>query len=124
MDLERKSQFDFIRVEWRESMDLSVIQEKVNGFTKDKGITTGVEVRIADLASEVGELAKEVLKGTGYGKKQFSNTEGWENEIGDVLFSLICIANETDTSLEQCIKSALVKYEKRFMQSGHLDSGR
>ncbi len=105
-------------------MSLLEIQDKVNRFAKDMGISTSVNIRIIDLVSEVGELSKEVLKGTEYGIKQFRNTEGWESEIGDVLFSLICVANETDINLENCLNYVLDKYEKRFANKGDLGSGR
>lgn len=105
-------------------MNLSEIQGLIKSFTEDKRIDSSVEVRIIDLASEVGELSKEVLKGTKYGSKEFEKTEEWESEIGDVLFSLICIANETETNLEDCLKYVLDKYEKRFANKGALGSGR
>lgn len=72
-------------------------------------------VRIIDLASEVGELSKEFLKGTNYGSKEFEKTEDWDTEISDALFSLICVANQTQTNLEICLKQVLDKYEKRRM---------
>ncbi|MBB6218886.1 NTP pyrophosphatase (non-canonical NTP hydrolase) [Anaerosolibacter carboniphilus] len=105
-------------------MNLSEIQDIVNKFTKDRGMNSGIEVRMIDLASEVGELSKEVLKGTKYGSKHFQKTKEWESEIGDVLFSLICIANETDTSLEDSLNYVLNKYEKRFNNKGDFSSGR
>lgn len=105
-------------------MDLSDIQNKINEFTRDKNINSEVDVRIIDLTSEVGELSKEVLKGTEYGNKQFSITEDWKSELGDVLFSLICIANETNTNLEDCLKYVLEKYEKRFANKGDVGSGK
>jgi len=105
-------------------MNLSDIQNKIFEFAKDKEINSNVDVRIIDLASEVGELSKEVLKGTNYGKKPFAKTEEWRSEIGDVLFSLICIANETNTNLEDCLEYVLDKYEKRFDSNGDLGSGR
>ncbi|MBU5485116.1 hypothetical protein KQI86_12300 [Clostridium sp. MSJ-11] len=104
-------------------MNLSDIQNKINKFTEDKLINSRVDVRIIDLTSEVGELSKEVLKGTDYGNKQFSITKNWKSELGDVLFSLICIANETNTNLEDCLNYALYKYEKRFESKGDLSSG-
>lgn len=105
-------------------MDLFDIQLKINEFTEEKGINSRVDIRIIDLASEVGELSKEVLKGTDYGKKQFRITEGWKNEIGDVLFSLICIANNTDVNLEECLNKVIDKYEKRFAIENDLGSGK
>lgn len=104
-------------------MNLSEIQDKVSRFSKEKGIDSSVNIRIIDLASEVGELSKEVLKGTDYGSKQFEKTEQWESEVGDVLFSLICLANETNTDLETCLDYVLDRYEKRFVEKGDLGSG-
>ena len=108
----------------RAKMNILEAQGLVEKFTKDKNIDSPVEVRIIDLASESGELSKEVLKGTNYGSKAFEKTEEWDSEIGDVLFSLICIANQTKTSLEDCLKQVLDKYEKRFADKGDLGSGR
>lgn len=104
-------------------MKLSDIQNKINIFTKDKNLNSTVGIRIIDLASEVGELSKEVLKGTDYGNREFTITEEWESELGDVLFSLICIANQTNSDLESCLKVVLKKYEKRFETKGNLGSG-
>lgn len=103
-------------------MNLSDIQDVVTRFTKEKGLDSTVTVRIVDLASEVGELSKEVLKGTDYGTKPFERTTGWDSEVGDVLFSLICIANVTDTDLEECLNNALDKYNKRFADKGDIGS--
>lgn len=96
----------------------------VNEFTSSKNMNSSASIRIIDLASEVGELSKEVLKGTNYGSKNFKITEEWKGEIGDVLFSLICIANQTDTNLEDSLNYVLDKYEKRFTNKGDLGSGR
>lgn len=108
----------------RIKMRLQHIQEVVESFTESKGMNSNVNVRIIDLVSEVGELSKEVLKGTAYGNKVFSKTEEWNSEVGDVLFSLICLANETNTNLEECLNQVLNKYEKRFNSKGDLGSGR
>lgn len=105
-------------------MNLFEVQSLIKKFTEDKKINSPVEVRIIDLTSEVGELSKEVLKGTNYGNKEFKKTNEWDSEIGDVLFSLICIANQTETNLEDCLNYVLNKYEKRFASKGDLGSGR
>ncbi|SDL06123.1 MazG nucleotide pyrophosphohydrolase domain-containing protein [Natronincola ferrireducens] len=99
-------------------MELSALQKIVNGFTQEKGMNTKIEIRMIDIASEVGELSKEVLKGTNYGEKEFAPTQGWEEELGDVLFSLICIANETNTNLEDSLMTVLDKHEKPLAARG------
>lgn len=105
-------------------MTLEDIQYVVKNFSKNKNINSNVTVRVIDLVSEVGELSKEVLKGTNYGFNEFCKTEDWHNEIGDVLFSLICIANETNTDLEKCLNHVLHKYENRFSNNGNIGSNK
>ncbi|WP_432406243.1 MazG nucleotide pyrophosphohydrolase domain-containing protein [Wukongibacter sp. M2B1] len=103
-------------------MELIEIQKKIEKFTKEKNLNISPNLRIIDLVSEVGEMAKEVLKSTAYGKKDFMASGDWQSEIGDVLFALICLANSTDTNLEQSLFKALEKYEKRFENKGNIGS--
>ena len=80
------------------------------------------EHRALDLASEVGELSKEILKLSDYGKKSIEvkgqDFKALENELGDVLFSLMTIANYFDISLEEALEMVLKKYEKRTKKGG------
>lgn len=103
-------------------MELIEIQRRIKKFTKEKNLNTSPDVRIIDLVSEVGEMAKEVLKATEYGKKDFIVNEDWEGEMGDVLFSLICLANSTGINLEESLCKTLEKYEKRFNNKGNIGS--
>ena len=100
------------------------IQEKVKEMIKKYNLESSNEIRFIDLTSEIGELGKEILKGNDYGKKEYCNTDNVESEIGDVLFSLICIANGMNISLENAIESVLKKYENRFLSNGNIGSGR
>lgn len=70
----------------------------------------------------MGELAKEVLKGTNYGKSVFAEDDKWSLELGDVLFSLICLANTTGVDLREGLNMVLDKYEKRFLGKGDISS--
>ncbi len=103
---------------------MNEIQEKVNEMIKRYNLESTNEIRFIDLTSEVGELGKEILKGNDYGRKDFCNTDNVESEIGDVLFSLICIANGMNISLEKALENILKKYENRFINSGDIGSGR
>lgn len=103
-------------------MELSDLQKEVAYFVDNKELKTNVEVRLLDLVSEVGELSKEVLEGSDYGKKTFNNTDEWISELGDVLFSLICIANRTGIDLERALKEVLKKYERRSNKKGEISS--
>ncbi len=100
------------------------MQKSVREFVEEHGLQTSVETRVLDLVSEVGELAKEVLKGSGYGKEPFQATASWEEELGDVLFSLLCVVNETGVDAEQALGKVLEKYRLRFASKGEIGSGR
>lgn len=100
------------------------IQEKVKILIKKYNLESSSEIRFIDLISEVGELGKEILKGNNYGKKEHRNTENLESEVGDVFFSLICVANELNIDLEQALDEVLKKYENRFSEKGNIGSGK
>ncbi len=59
---------------------------------------------IAALAEEVGELAKATLKKT---KKEIAE------EIADVIFVAICIANYYDINVETTLKEKYLKKSKK-----------
>ena len=73
--------------------------------------------------SEIGELAKEALKGSDYGKTRFTQTEAWEEELADAFFSLVCIANSTGVDLEKALEKVLIKYKNRINNKGNAGSG-
>ena len=100
------------------------IQEKVNELIKKYNLESSTEIRFIDLVSEIGELGKEILKGNDYGKKDFFNTDNIESEVGDVFFSLICVANDLNIDLTKALDKVLNKYENRFSNKGHIGSGR
>jgi len=104
-------------------MNLNEIQDIVKDFVNRNNMEASLEIRALDLVSEVGELSKEILKGTKYGKQEFSVTQGWTNEFGDVLYSLICLANIGGVDLENAINTAMDKYKKRFVEKGDMGSG-
>ena len=93
-------------------------QQKVAAFAQAYGLGTDPQARMLDLASEVGELAKEVLKSTAYGTKPFTPTASLEEELGDCLFSLLCLSQCLGLEGEAALGKALEKYEKRFAERG------
>lgn len=101
---------------------MKTLQKLVKRFNKKYQLSSTIEIRMLDIVSEVGELAKEVLKGTSYGKKEHSPTDSLEEEFGDVFYSLICAANETGVDLEKALDKSLDKYQKRFDKKGNIGS--
>lgn len=67
-------------------------QQRVKDWMARYGLGTDPQARMLDLSSEVGELAKEVLKSTAYGTRPFTPTASLEEELGDCLFSLLCLS--------------------------------
>jgi NTP pyrophosphatase (non-canonical NTP hydrolase) len=98
------------------------IQKKVNDFNAKYNLGGSIETRFIDLSSEVGELGKEILEGTNYGEKEFSRTDNFESEFGDVLFSLVSAANCAGINLGAALEKVLKKYEDRFNKKGHIGS--
>jgi NTP pyrophosphatase (non-canonical NTP hydrolase) len=98
------------------------IQQTVSDFVSEYGLETSVEIRYIDLVSEVGELGKEILKSGDYGSKVPVKTGDLAGEIGDVVFSLACIANALGVDMEKALMEAIEKYKSRFNQTGNIGS--
>lgn len=102
---------------------MKALQEKVGQFVERYGLETSVEARLFDLTAEVGELAKEVLKGSRYGKSPLTLGDEWGGEMGDVFFALICLANSTEVDLDAALMGVLEKYQRRLGDKGDAGSG-
>ncbi len=100
------------------------LQGSVAAFVEEYGLEAPVHARALDLASEVGELAKETLEGTHYSSTPFEAPEGWTAELGDTLFALVCLANSTGVDLEAALTGTLEKYRERLALGGGAGSGR
>lgn len=101
---------------------MNKLQTKVGEFVKHHQLETTVEHRLLDLLSELGEVAKEVLKNSSYGKKRFQPQEAWEEEMGDLFFSTICLANSTGVDLDKALEKVIAKYRMRLQQKGDAGS--
>ena len=73
-----------------------------------------VTARMLDIESEVGELSKEVLKSTSYGTKDFVVTEDFKLELGDVLYSVLSMAEEVGVDSNNCLDMVIKKYRARI----------
>jgi len=94
------------------------LQKKVSDFTKKYHLTHSNEITALDLVSEIGEVAKEILKSTDYGQNPPQKREELEKEIGDAFYSLINLANANEIDLEKTLNLVLAKYEKRLQKGG------
>ncbi|MEO8088134.1 MAG: nucleotide pyrophosphohydrolase [Bacteroidota bacterium] len=100
-------------------MGINDAQKKVDRWIKKHGVRYFSELtNMAMLTEEVGEVAR-IMSRT-YGEQSFKKSDKdrkLEDELSDVLFVLICIANQTGIDLEKAFKKNLIKKTKR-------DSGR
>ena len=94
----------------------------VENFIEKYNLQASKEVRYIDLISEVGELGKEILKATDYGKENWTENPDIAEELGDCLFSLLALCSALDIDAEIALQSALSKYEARFVQKGSIGS--
>lgn len=89
-------------------------QREVDEWIKTIGVRYFSELtNTAVLMEEVGELAR--LMARTYGEQSFK--DGEENDLGmemaDVLFVLVCLANQTGVDLQESFERAMGKKTKR-----------
>ena len=89
-------------------------QQAVMNFNTRNNLQMDSHVRLLDLQSELGELSKEHLEITHYGKTHFSVSPEWKEEMGDIFYSLLSLACETGTDLDDSLARVLEKYEERI----------
>lgn len=102
------------------------MQNKVNFFNENLSChkqKMPTWARLLDTSSELGELAKEILKGSDYGTKNFKMSNDFKMEYGDVLYCLLSLASELEIDADECLEMALEKYKKRVAKNNNLGSG-
>ena len=96
-------------------MDLNVLQKKVDDWIKKYGVIYFDELtNMAQLTEEVGEVARIISRV--YGEQSIKKDEKINDlgeELADVLFVLICLANQTGIDLEKSFEEKLEKKSKR-----------
>lgn len=95
-------------------MSIKEAQEQVDKWVHEYGVRYFSELtNMACLTEEVGELARVMARA--YGDQSFK--EGESNNIGeemaDVLWVLICLANQTGIDLTEELKKSFDKKTKR-----------
>ncbi len=95
-------------------MTLKEAQKKVDDWIKEYGVRYFDEMtNMAILTEEVGEVARIMARK--YGKQSFKEGEksNLGDELADVLWVLICIANQTGTDLSEAFDKNLEKKTNR-----------
>lgn len=95
-------------------MTLEEAQQQVDEWIKTYGVRYFSELtNMAVLTEEVGELARVMARK--YGDQSFKKgeKENIEEEIADVFWVLLCIANQTGTDLTNAFQKSMEKKTKR-----------
>ncbi|WP_436346134.1 MazG nucleotide pyrophosphohydrolase domain-containing protein [Natronorubrum sp. FCH18a] len=88
-------------------------QQAVAAFVDEYDLEAPPEFRLLDLVSEVGELGKDANTSTGYGAVP-EDLELATDEIGDVLFALLALADSLEVDAGDALEEAMEKYERRL----------
>ena len=89
-------------------------QEKVDRWIKTAGGYWEPRDVMLQLQEECGELAREVNHRFGpKRKKKGESVSSIDKELGDILFTLSCLANPLQINLEKTLLDALRKYSRR-----------
>lgn len=99
----------------KQSKSIAEIQKIVDDYISQfkEGYFSPLSM-LARITEEVGELAREINHR--YGEKPKKPTEEENdiiNELGDILFILICFANSLNISLEEAFDTVMHKYNTR-----------
>jgi NTP pyrophosphatase (non-canonical NTP hydrolase) len=94
---------------------IQAAQEKVDNWIKTVGVKYFSELtNLGILMEEVGELSRILVRK--YGDQSFKNNEGellLADEMADVLFVLICLANQTGVDLTTALEKNIEKKSLR-----------
>ena len=96
-------------------MTIQEAQQTVDNWIKQYGVRYFNELtNTAILMEEVGEVARIMSRKYGEQSEKESDKQKMLNdELADVLFVLICIANQTGINLEEALQRNLDKKTKR-----------
>src|ERR1700756_491215 len=96
-------------------MTIQQAQQKIDEWIKTHGVRYFNELtNMAILTEEVGEVARIIARK--YGEQSFKESDKEVNladEMADVLFVLICLANQTGINLTEALEKNLEKKTKR-----------
>ena len=104
-------------------MTLQEAQQQVDEWIKTYGVRYfGELTNMAILTEEVGELARVIVRT--YGEQSFKKSDekvSLADEMADVLWVLICLANQTGINLSEAFEKNIQKKTERD-NTRHLDN--
>ena len=95
-------------------MEIKELQERVDAWIKEYGVRYFSELtNMVVLTEEVGELARVMARR--YGDQSFKKgeKENLADEMADVLWVLVCLANQTGVDLTAAVEANFAKKTTR-----------
>ena len=95
--------------------DLNALQAQVDEWIKNVGVRYFSELtNMAMLTEEVGEVARIIARRYGeQSEKESDKAKDLGDEMADVLFVLICLANQTGINLQEAFEKNMAKKTER-----------
>ena len=102
-------------------MDIKDAQKAVDEWITAHGVRYFNELtNMAQLTEEVGEVARIIARRYGeQSEKESDKNKNLGEELADVLFVLLCLANQTDTDLQAAFDAKLDLKTKRDHERHH-----
>jgi NTP pyrophosphatase (non-canonical NTP hydrolase) len=100
---------------------LEQLQTEVDSWIKDHGVRYFNELtNMAQLTEEVGEVARIIARRYGeQSEKESDLAKDLGEELSDVLFVLLCLANQTHTDLQGAFDRRMDAKRKRDHERHH-----
>lgn len=102
-------------------MNISNAQEAVDTWIKNHGVRYFNELtNMAQLTEEVGEVARIIARRYGeQSEKESDKNKDLGEELADVLFVVLCLANQTGINLQEAFDKKLALKTKRDHDRHH-----
>ena len=102
-------------------MELKNAQKAVDDWIKSHGVRYFNELtNMAQLTEEVGEVARIIARRYGeQSEKESDKNKDLGEELADVLFVVLCLANQTDINLQEAFDKKLAIKTKRDHDRHH-----
>ncbi len=103
------------------SKGISEVQQIVDQWIKDHGVRYFNELtNMAQLSEEVGEVARIIARRYGeQSEKESDKSKDLGEELADVLFVTVCLANQTGVDLQAAFDKRMEKKTKRDHDRHH-----
>ena len=100
-------------------MDLKGVQQAVDEWIQNHGVRYFNELtNMAQLTEEVGEVARIIARRYGeQSEKESDKDKDLGEELADVLFVVLCLANQTGVNLQEA-------FDRRMYEKGKRDHDR